>query len=93
MNFLQVSQSVVDDKDDVTRHFSKETLKQLFVLNESTVCETHDLVKANASSDPKSVPTSDWIPFTSVVDVPVSSFPTPFSSSSSSLRLGRVLSL
>ncbi|KAJ3185319.1 DNA-dependent ATPase protein rad54 [Gaertneriomyces sp. JEL0708] len=37
-----LSSCVVDAEEDVERHFSLESLRQLFILNENTMCDTHD---------------------------------------------------
>ena len=40
-----LSSCVVDAEEDVERHFSLEALRQLFQLNENTLCDTHDTFK------------------------------------------------
>ncbi|KAL1744194.1 P-loop containing nucleoside triphosphate hydrolase protein [Schizophyllum fasciatum] len=40
-----LSSSVVDEKEDVERHFSLDSLRQLFKFNEGTLCDTHDTFK------------------------------------------------
>lgn len=37
-----LSSCVVDEEQDVERHFSLGELKELFTLNESTASDTHD---------------------------------------------------
>jgi len=37
-----LSSCVVDQEDDVERHFSVGDLRDLFTLNESTLSDTHD---------------------------------------------------
>jgi len=37
-----LSSCVVDQEDDVERHFSIGDLRDLFTLNESTLSDTHD---------------------------------------------------
>ncbi|TPX61825.1 hypothetical protein PhCBS80983_g00795 [Powellomyces hirtus] len=37
-----LSSCVVDAEEDVERHFTLENLRQLFQLNEETMCDTHD---------------------------------------------------
>ena len=44
-NKQSLSSAVVDEKEDVERHFSRDALRQLFLLNEKTVCETHETFK------------------------------------------------
>ncbi|KAJ3102730.1 DNA-dependent ATPase protein rad54 [Phlyctochytrium planicorne] len=40
-----LSNCVVDEEENVERHFSLENLRQLFTLNEATPCDTHDAFK------------------------------------------------
>ncbi|KAG8926713.1 DNA-dependent ATPase protein rad54 [Tulasnella sp. 417] len=40
-----LSSCVVDEKEDTERHFSLESLRQLFQFKEETLCETHDTFK------------------------------------------------
>ncbi|KAI9722848.1 MAG: DNA-dependent ATPase protein rad54 [Chrysothrix sp. TS-e1954] len=40
-----LSSCVVDSAEDVERHFSAESLRELFTLREGTRCETHDTFK------------------------------------------------
>ncbi|KAJ3038307.1 DNA-dependent ATPase protein rad54 [Rhizophlyctis rosea] len=40
-----LSSCVVDAEEDVERHFSLGALRQLFQLNENTLCDTHDTFK------------------------------------------------
>ena len=40
-----LSSCVVDEEEDVTRHFSREDLKDLFTLNIDTLSDTHDQFK------------------------------------------------
>ena len=40
-----LSSCVVDAEEDVERHFSLESLRQLFELNESTLSDKHDAFK------------------------------------------------
>ena len=37
-----LSSCVVDKEEDVERHFSRDDLRRLFLLNESTTSDTHD---------------------------------------------------
>ncbi|CDO94418.1 unnamed protein product [Kluyveromyces dobzhanskii CBS 2104] len=39
---MSLSSCVVDEKEDVERLFSSDNLKQLFELNEQTICDTHE---------------------------------------------------
>ncbi|TFK54837.1 SNF2 family domain-containing protein [Heliocybe sulcata] len=48
-----LSSAVVDEKEDVERHFSLDALRQLFQLNDKTVCETHETFKCKRCSDGK----------------------------------------
>lgn len=40
-----LSSAVVDEKEDIERHFSADDLRKLFLFNEKTICETHDAFK------------------------------------------------
>ncbi|WBW73540.1 DNA-dependent ATPase Rad54/Rhp54 [Schizosaccharomyces osmophilus] len=40
-----LSSCVVDEAQDVERHFSMDNLRHLFQLNENTICETHETFK------------------------------------------------
>ncbi|KAI8589351.1 P-loop containing nucleoside triphosphate hydrolase protein [Geranomyces variabilis] len=40
-----LSSCVVDAEEDVERHFTLDNLRQLFQLNEGTLCDTHDTFK------------------------------------------------
>jgi DNA repair and recombination RAD54-like protein len=44
-NKQALSSAVVDEKEDTERHFSVELLRQLFLFNEDTICETHETFK------------------------------------------------
>ncbi|KAF8636674.1 hypothetical protein AX17_003480 [Amanita inopinata Kibby_2008] len=44
-NKQALSSAVVDEKEDTERHFSLDALRQLFLFNESTLCETHETFK------------------------------------------------
>ncbi|KAH8833687.1 DNA repair protein, SNF2 family [Flagelloscypha sp. PMI_526] len=50
-----LSSSVVDEKEDVERHFSGDDLRQLFLFKENTLCETHDTFKCKRCKDGKQV--------------------------------------
>ncbi len=45
MTKQQLSDSVVDDKSVAKLKFSKAELKNIFSFNESTMCDTHDLLR------------------------------------------------
>lgn len=40
-----LSSCVVDAAEDVERHFSLDSLRKLFEMNEGTACETHDVFR------------------------------------------------
>ena len=44
-NKQSLSSAVVDEKEDVERHFSLDSLRKLFLFNENTLCETHETFK------------------------------------------------
>ncbi|THU89555.1 DNA repair protein, SNF2 family [Dendrothele bispora CBS 962.96] len=44
-NKQALSSAVVDEKEDTERHFSIDALRQLFLFNEKTLCETHETFK------------------------------------------------
>ncbi|KAF9939230.1 DNA-dependent ATPase protein rad54 [Modicella reniformis] len=47
-----LSSCVVDEDQDVERHFSQENLRQLFLLNETTeCCDTHEMFKCKRCVD------------------------------------------
>jgi DNA repair and recombination RAD54-like protein len=48
-----LSSAVVDEKEDAERHFSLDALRQLFSLNQNTLCETHETFKCKRCSDGK----------------------------------------
>ncbi|CAB10100.1 DNA repair protein rhp54 [Schizosaccharomyces pombe] len=48
-----LSSCVVDEAQDVERHFSLDNLRQLFQLNDHTVCETHETYKCKRCRDGK----------------------------------------
>jgi DNA repair and recombination RAD54-like protein len=48
-----LSSAVVDEKEDAERHFSVESLRQLFLFNETTICDTHDTFKCKRCKDGK----------------------------------------
>lgn len=43
---MKLSASVVDEQEDEARMFSRESLKELFRLNENTKSDTHDVYKS-----------------------------------------------
>ncbi|KAF9246133.1 DNA repair protein, SNF2 family [Melanogaster broomeanus] len=50
-----LSSAVVDEKEDAERHFSLESLRQLFTFNENTLCDTHDTFKCKRCKNGKQV--------------------------------------
>ncbi|KAJ4487858.1 DNA repair protein, SNF2 family [Lentinula aciculospora] len=44
-NKQALSSAVVDEKEDTERHFTLDALRQLFLFNENTLCETHETFK------------------------------------------------
>ena len=46
-----LSSCVVDEEEDVARHFSMEDLRDLFKLNENTSSETHDKFKCKRCAE------------------------------------------
>ncbi|KAJ3315176.1 DNA-dependent ATPase protein rad54 [Boothiomyces sp. JEL0838] len=48
-----LSSCVVDEEQDVERHFSLESLKQLFKYNEDTLCDTHDTFRCKRCQNGK----------------------------------------
>ncbi|KAI9570435.1 DNA repair protein, SNF2 family [Boletus coccyginus] len=48
-----LSSAVVDEKEDAERHFSLESLRQLFTFNENTICDTHDTFKCKRCKNGK----------------------------------------
>ncbi|GLB34873.1 putative snf2 family protein [Lyophyllum shimeji] len=52
-NKQALSSAVVDEKEDAERHFSLDALRQLFLFNESTLCETHETFKCKRCKDGK----------------------------------------
>ena len=47
-----LSQCIVDEEEDVQRHFSKDDLSDLFKLNETTLSDMHDRFKCKRCSVP-----------------------------------------
>jgi hypothetical protein len=54
-NKQALSSAVVDEKEDVERHFSLDALRQLFQFNETTLCETHETFKCKRCKDGRQV--------------------------------------
>ncbi|KAI0035932.1 DNA repair protein, SNF2 family [Vararia minispora EC-137] len=52
-NKQALSSAVVDEKEDTERHFSLDALRQLFLFNEKTLCETHETFKCKRCRDGK----------------------------------------
>ncbi|KAJ3515097.1 hypothetical protein NLJ89_g1970 [Agrocybe chaxingu] len=52
-NKQALSSAVVDEKEDTERHFSIDSLRQLFKFNENTICDTHDTFKCKRCKDGK----------------------------------------
>ncbi|POW02218.1 hypothetical protein PSTT_11941, partial [Puccinia striiformis] len=50
---MKLSASVVDEQEDESRMFSRESLKELFRLNEQTKSDTHDVYKCKRCRDVK----------------------------------------
>ena len=50
-NKQSLSSAVVDEKEDVERHFSLDALRKLFLFNENTLCETHETFKCKRCRD------------------------------------------
>lgn len=50
-----LSSCVVDAEEDVERHFSLESLRDLFKYNENTLCDTHDTFKCKRCKDGKQI--------------------------------------
>ena len=54
-NKQALSSAVVDEKEDTERHFSLDALRQLFLFNEKTLCETHETFKCKRCRDGKQI--------------------------------------
>ncbi|KAJ7581263.1 DNA repair protein, SNF2 family [Mycena floridula] len=52
-NKQALSSAVVDEKEDIERHFSVDALRQLFLFNENTLCETHETFKCKRCKNGK----------------------------------------
>ncbi|KAJ7449904.1 DNA repair protein, SNF2 family [Mycena latifolia] len=54
-NKQALSSAVVDEKEDIERHFSVDALRKLFLFNEGTLCETHETFKCKRCRDGKQI--------------------------------------
>ena len=54
-NKQALSSAVVDEKEDTERHFSIDALRQLFLFNQETICDTHDTFKCKRCKDGRQV--------------------------------------
>jgi hypothetical protein len=54
-NKQALSSAVVDEKEDIERHFSVDALRKLFLFNEGTLCETHETFKCKRCKDGKQI--------------------------------------
>ena len=54
-NKQALSSAVVDEKEDAERHFSLDALRQLFLFNENTMCETHETFKCKRCKNGKQI--------------------------------------
>ncbi|KAF7338222.1 DNA repair protein rhp54 [Mycena venus] len=54
-NKQALSSAVVDEKEDIERHFSVDALRKLFLFNECTLCETHETFKCKRCRDGKQI--------------------------------------
>ena len=52
---MALSECVVDENEDVERHFSTDALRKLFEHKEGTLCETHDTYKCKRCKDGQQV--------------------------------------
>ncbi|KAJ7046886.1 DNA repair protein, SNF2 family [Mycena alexandri] len=52
-NKQALSSAVVDEKEDIERHFSVDALRKLFLFNEETLCETHETFKCKRCKEGK----------------------------------------
>jgi DNA repair and recombination RAD54-like protein len=48
-----LSSAVVDENENTERHFSIDALRKLFLLNDNTLCETHETFKCKRCTDGK----------------------------------------
>lgn len=54
-NKQALSSAVVDENENTERHFSIDALRQLFLFNENTLCETHETFKCKRCKDGKQI--------------------------------------
>ncbi|TFK30011.1 SNF2 family domain-containing protein [Coprinopsis marcescibilis] len=54
-NKQALSSAVVDEKENAERHFSLDSLRQLFKFNEKTLCDTHETFKCKRCKDGKQI--------------------------------------
>jgi len=54
-NKQALSSAVVDEKEDTERHFSTDALRQLFLFNQNTICDTHDTFKCKRCRDGRQI--------------------------------------
>jgi DNA repair and recombination RAD54-like protein len=52
-NKQALSSAVVDENENTERHFSLDALRQLFLFNENTLCETHETFKCKRCANGK----------------------------------------
>ncbi|KAG7447908.1 uncharacterized protein BT62DRAFT_930006 [Guyanagaster necrorhizus] len=52
-NKQALSSAVVDENENTERHFSIDALRQLFLFNENTICETHETFKCKRCKNGK----------------------------------------
>jgi DNA repair and recombination protein RAD54 and RAD54-like protein len=50
-----LSSAVVDENENAERHFSIDALRQLFLFNEKTICETHETFKCKRCKGGKQI--------------------------------------
>lgn len=50
-----LSSSVIDEEENVERHFSRDMMRQLFILNNETACDTHDTFKCKRCANGKQI--------------------------------------
>ncbi|KAK0228711.1 DNA repair protein, SNF2 family [Armillaria fumosa] len=54
-NKQALSSAVVDENENTERHFSIDALRQLFLFNENTLCETHETFKCKRCKNGKQI--------------------------------------
>lgn len=52
---MALSECVVDENEDVERHFSADALRKLFEHKDGTLCETHDTYKCKRCKDGRQI--------------------------------------